>query len=91
MTELQIFAKKCNDLVLSEPDWLCEFTAEWIDSDGHAKFILRGPKATATVEWSTESGFKINVIGSDIVYYERSRSVDTAEQAMGRVSTLLCE
>ena len=91
MSELQKFAKMCNEMVLSEPSWLREFHAEWIGSDGHAKFQLHGTKSIATVEWSDATGFSLRVIGLDIFYYETSRSVDTAEQAISRVSAMLCE
>ena len=91
MNELQKFAKVCHELTRSETSWLCEFHAEWIDSDGHAKFKIRGRKGVVTVEWEENAGFKIRVIGPDVFYYETSRSVETAEQALGRVSSMLCE
>lgn len=88
--ELQSFARSCQEQLYDESSWLHEFNVEWIDSDGHAKFLLKGPKATATVEWNTKVGFKINVVGADLVYYETSRSVLTAAEALSRVSSLLC-
>ena len=91
MNELKRFAAMCHEIIHSESTWLREFNAEWIDSEGHAKFRMKGPKATATVEWNTNVGFKINIVGADVVYYERSRSVRTADEVVSRVSSLLCE
>ena len=88
MNELQKFAKACNELVSSDPTWLHEFHAEWIDSNGHAKFRLMGHKRKVTVEWNEDDGFIIRVVGPDVFYYETSRSITTSEQALGRVSTL---
>jgi hypothetical protein len=90
MTELKKFAKLCHELCADETAWLHAFDAEWIDSEGHAKFKLESSKATATVEWS-DLGFVVRIVGPSVFYYESSRSVDTAEQAMNRVSTMLCE
>lgn len=91
MNELKKFAKRCNELISEETSWLHEFHAEWIDSNGHAKFKLRGRSRLATVEWNEDDGFTIRVAGPDVFYYERSRSVDTSEQAISRVSSMLCE
>jgi hypothetical protein len=90
MTELKKFATLCHELCYDEETWLHEFHAEWIDSEGHAKFRLKNNKATATVEWD-DSGFTIRIAGPSVIYYESCRSVETAEQALNRVSTMLCE
>jgi len=90
MTELKKFADMCNKIVCGEQPWLNEFHAEWIDSDGHAKFRLTNSKATATVEWN-DLGFTVRIVGPSVVYYESSRSIDTAEQALSRISTMLCD
>ena len=90
MSELLRFAKMCQEEMQSESSWLKSFSAEWIDSDGHGKFRLGGKFAMADVEWSSSTGFWIRVIGPSILYYESCRSVRAAEEALGRVSTLLC-
>ena len=90
MSELQKFARECQEEILKKSDWLNEFHVEWIASDGHAKFRLKGVKRSAEVEWNGES-FRLNIVGPDVVYYETSRSVCTAEQALHRVSAMLVE
>ena len=89
MSQLEKFVAVCRDLIYSQGSWLCEFDVEWIKAGTHARFQLQGKTSKALIDWSEGDSFRMHILSADTVYYETSRRVETADQAVQRVSSLL--